>query len=64
MMKAKHVAIEDSLIDYQQTEYLITIEVGSRKEVHNVMIDTGSSDLWLPSVGASGFKRLSISLSK
>ena len=47
--------MNDSLHFYEKVEYLIDISVGSEGQIFSVVVDTGSSDLWIPSVGAKGF---------
>ena len=55
------------IINYRDIEYHITINFGSDRTPFDVLIDTGSSDLWLPDKKCTGClqkKRYSCSSSK
>ena len=36
------------LINNRNVEYLVTVRIGSQSMPYNLLIDTGSSDIWLP----------------
>lgn len=44
------------MVDKQEIEYLIPIKLGSNQKLLHVLIDTGSSDLWVPSQDSDSFE--------
>ncbi|CAD8119696.1 unnamed protein product [Paramecium sonneborni] len=51
----KHLTIVDPIHDIHQVEYRVLMEFGSLKQPMELIIDTGSSDLWVPSIDGKGF---------
>ncbi|CAD8179560.1 unnamed protein product [Paramecium octaurelia] len=51
----RHSTIMDPIHDIHQVEYRVEMQFGSMKQQMELIIDTGSSDLWVPSVEAKGF---------
>ncbi|CAK57170.1 unnamed protein product (macronuclear) [Paramecium tetraurelia] len=51
----RHQTIMDPIHDIHQVEYRVQMQFGSQKQPMELIIDTGSSDLWIPSIDAKGF---------
>ncbi|CAD8045069.1 unnamed protein product [Paramecium primaurelia] len=51
----RHLTIVDPIHDIHQVEYRVQMQFGSMKQQMELIIDTGSSDLWVPSIDAKGF---------
>lgn len=56
----KNLVVYDPLHDIHQVEYLTKLQFGSSKEVLELIIDTGSSDLWVPDSQSKAFDEKSM----
>ncbi|OBA19436.1 acid protease [Metschnikowia bicuspidata var. bicuspidata NRRL YB-4993] len=51
LVKGKRDAFAETIYNYQDLSYQINVFLGTNRKQNQVVIDTGSADLWIPSSG-------------